>query len=80
MWQHQRFKSFCLSSLVLITGCATGRPGIGVDVCVLDAAAGTLECVAKDGKEYTKPVSGSDNYTCFSPSDMEALLNYCKSK
>ena len=78
MPQHHRFRSCLLSSLLVLAGCATGKPGLKVDVCVLNAHEGALDCVAKDGSPYTRPVSGADNYTCFSPSDLEALLNYCK--
>jgi len=78
MRQPVRFKSFLLSSLLVLSGCATGRPGIKVDVCIVDGPSGMLVCVAKDGSPYSRPMSTSDKYACFSPPDLEALLNYCK--
>ena len=78
MPQHHRFRSCLLSSLLVLAGCATGKPGLKVDVCVLDAQGGVLDCVAKDGSIYIRLLPVVENYTCFSPSDIEALLNYCK--
>lgn len=69
-----------VGSLVLFALCGSAcRSGPQVTVCVLNSAATSLECSAPDGREYTLPLAEADNYVCFTPRDIQKILNACRS-
>lgn len=64
--------------VLFVDSCASGPK---VTVCILDPAVSALECYNEQtGQASSIPVSASDKFVCFNPTDADSLLNYCASK
>jgi hypothetical protein len=80
MRQKRSKIKYALCSLpffLLFAGCNEGPK---LTVCIMDGENEVLQCRDPKGKVFALTPKGSNNYVCMSPSDTEALLNYCKRK
>lgn len=70
-----------LSLALLLAFSLIGCAGPKVTVCVLDPVNQNLQCFdSKTGKSSVLLLKDAENYVCLSPSDEQAVLNYCKNK
>lgn len=73
-----RLKIFSVLFLSLFfLGC---KKGPKITVCIVDGPNQVFQCRNPKGEVFALTMDGANNYVAFSPSDTEALLNYCKRK
>jgi hypothetical protein len=73
------FKTLLLvcSIALPLYGC---KQGPKLTICIADGENDVLQCRKPNGEVFALTMVGANNYVCMSPSDTEALLNYCKRK
>jgi hypothetical protein len=72
------FKIFCVAvSLLIFSACNDGPE---VTICMVYGKGGVLNCRDPKGKVFALTPVQANNFTCFSPQDLQTILNYLKSK